>query len=337
MFFSSYLFVLINQFFGKLNEKKIKNIKMEEKRLIVYKDKEPVMKFYVKPKHTLADIQTYFEKQGYKATVYNGRKRLEPYDFDQITNGKILLFPLNIPETTYRKIVLTGMKDVDLKILSELSDRDLFQFCLSNKDAAELCRSETFWRNRFYNKYESLFPDFDIITLKPNYETWKKFYLYAVVNLEEYNDKNWSFLNIIDWDVNTDTVRRFMSNSYLFESQRSSELKFWLLNLGTEMTLVLPRDRYEELELFRIPISAATYGVPYFTPQLILNIVYQFYQEPITVEELRLQKEIENPYAEDYTEAQAEQGKITRLDLIGQRFYEGVAKDGSDVEFLFGT
>ena len=39
---------------------------------------------------------------------------------------------------------LTGIKDIDLKILQELTDAELGKVCTVNKRVAELCNDETF-------------------------------------------------------------------------------------------------------------------------------------------------------------------------------------------------
>lgn len=52
---------------------------------------------------------------------------------------------------------LTGVKDVDLKILQELTDKELSIVCSVNKKVAELCNDENFWMNRLRLKIP--FPD----------------------------------------------------------------------------------------------------------------------------------------------------------------------------------
>lgn len=47
---------------------------------------------------------------------------------------------------------LTGVKDVDLKILQELTDKELSIVCSVNKKVAELCNDESFWMNRLILK-----------------------------------------------------------------------------------------------------------------------------------------------------------------------------------------
>ena len=47
---------------------------------------------------------------------------------------------------------LSGIKDVDLKILQDLEDTDFEKVCSVNKYVKNLCNDETFWFNRLINK-----------------------------------------------------------------------------------------------------------------------------------------------------------------------------------------
>jgi hypothetical protein len=67
---------------------------------------------------------------------------------------------------------LTGIKDTDFYILYSLDDKTLFNICLTNKYFNNLCKNETFWRNRMIEKY----PD-----EKSNISlTWRQKYLKKV-------------------------------------------------------------------------------------------------------------------------------------------------------------
>lgn len=75
-------------------------------------------------------------------------------------------------------MALTNIKDVDLKILSDLDDRDLLNFCKNkNKYVYKICSNEIFWKDRFYTKYG--------IFEKSSERTWKNFYLKIIY----YNDR----------------------------------------------------------------------------------------------------------------------------------------------------
>ncbi len=76
-----------------------------------------------------------------------------------------------------KQILLTGIKDVDLKILDELSDQELFSFCLVNTDANRLCSNEVFWRNRFIKRFGKF------SKMKPENRSYKNFYLSLIKEL----------------------------------------------------------------------------------------------------------------------------------------------------------
>lgn len=58
---------------------------------------------------------------------------------------------------------LTGVKDIDLKILQSLSDIDLCNICSTNKRLYKVCNEESFWINRLLLKMSS--PDNNIETI----------------------------------------------------------------------------------------------------------------------------------------------------------------------------
>ena len=50
--------------------------------------------------------------------------------------------------------MLTGIKDLDHKILNNLEDKDLVRVCQTNKRAQELCNDyDEFWLNRILSKF----------------------------------------------------------------------------------------------------------------------------------------------------------------------------------------
>ena len=52
--------------------------------------------------------------------------------------------------------MLTGNKDVDLKILNNLEDKDLVNLCSVNRYSRRLCNDEYFWLNRILKKFPYL-------------------------------------------------------------------------------------------------------------------------------------------------------------------------------------
>ena len=119
-----------------------------------------------------------------------------------------------------RNLPLTGNKDADLLILSKLDDKDLFSFCASeskNKNVHKLCNDETFWRNRFIQKYN---PTSDWSEKQKN---WKRNYLkltYYINKLKEQHP-TYSLYSIMDWalyesakDGNLDIIDFLISKGF---------------------------------------------------------------------------------------------------------------------------
>jgi len=91
---------------------------------------------------------------------------------------------------------LTGNKDADLVILSNLNDKDLLSVCSVNQKANQLCQNEYFWMNRFRKNFGET-----ISKYKPTNMTWRNIYLRAIkdINMDANELKNLPGL-IIVWD-----------------------------------------------------------------------------------------------------------------------------------------
>jgi hypothetical protein len=76
---------------------------------------------------------------------------------------------------------LSKIKDVDKKILSELDDQSLLEFCKSNKYGNELCKDELFWKQRFINRFGRADKNTD--------RSWKDFYLNVVFYMDKYRNQ----------------------------------------------------------------------------------------------------------------------------------------------------
>ena len=64
---------------------------------------------------------------------------------------------------------LSGIPEVDIRIINYLDDDDLFNICTSNNYTASLCRGDDLWKERLQGKH-------DIMT-KPENLTWREFYI----------------------------------------------------------------------------------------------------------------------------------------------------------------
>ena len=83
---------------------------------------------------------------------------------------------------------LSKIADVDKKILSELDDKSLLEFCKTNKYGYKLCNDELFWKIRFFQKFGRMDKNPD--------RSWKDFYLKIVYYLDKYKNINTALENI---------------------------------------------------------------------------------------------------------------------------------------------
>ena len=95
-----------------------------------------------------------------------------------------------ITKTDLRRQTLSGIPDVDLKILSLLDDKDLIKTCLLDKYTNNICNRDYFWRDRFREKFAKDIPkDINTFTITPG-RTWRNFYLSLISYLSKYQGKN---------------------------------------------------------------------------------------------------------------------------------------------------
>lgn len=89
-------------------------------------------------------------------------------------------------------MAFTGLRDTDLIILGLLDDKSLFNVCLTNKYVAQLCGNESFWMNRYRNRFNSEFED-----EKPPNISWKNYYLKKVYTISDTNVKDYELFYMI--------------------------------------------------------------------------------------------------------------------------------------------
>ena len=90
--------------------------------------------------------------------------------------------PADVPSNQIR-FGLTGDKNTDFIVLSNLNDYDLANVCRVNKYTRELCENEYFWMNRTIKRFSQFSSDINADRIKFNL-TWKKFYVKLVDVLE---------------------------------------------------------------------------------------------------------------------------------------------------------
>ena len=103
---------------------------------------------------------------------------------------------------------LTKIRDVDLKIMSELDDKSLLSFCQVSKYGNQLCKNETFWRNRLSHKYGE-----EILSFKSPERTYRDFYLNIVYYTNKYPNNIFASaqVTLLDGVKNVDLFNYFKS------------------------------------------------------------------------------------------------------------------------------
>lgn len=120
------------------------------------------------------------------------------------------------------------IRDVDLKILSELNDENLFNVCLTNRYTRWLCNNETFWRDRFYSRFGKDAPG-------PINRKWKNYYLLIIHYLAKYGNFSNLIVDLFENSSNTDVIMFFLKyftehillgdyDLYLFHAARNQNL-----------------------------------------------------------------------------------------------------------------
>jgi len=228
-----------------------------------------------------------------------------------------------------RKQALSGHKDADLMILSILNDKDLFSLCMVDKYTNKLCKDEIFWRNRFVKRFGDMAAKY-----KPKNRSWRNHYLKVVSDLDLTDP--WSFLDELSWIIyelpeNTNVQ---LQNELIIDSDEKTKNRFWLLEMGKEINLKFPQDRYDDIDYVKRRYKSDTQ----FTPAKILKLVYDFYNEPISRKELEMMQEEDVEFAEDYELEDADKGEVLRGDVMGNRqFFEGFGKEEDSYVLSLGS
>ncbi len=110
-------------------------------------------------------------------------------------------------------------KDVDLLIMMELNDKDLYNFCQINKYGIKLSNNEDFWRNRLWKYYGKIY-------LQEG-QSHKEFYLKLVYYMDKYNYKkdNKSFQKASSYG-NLEVVKYLMSLDRVYNIDPSASDNF---------------------------------------------------------------------------------------------------------------
>lgn len=87
--------------------------------------------------------------------------------------------------------MLTGYKDTDKIVLPNLNDWDLVNMCRTNKHFNEICKDDSFWRNRTLARFGPFLGNVKEIMkymIARKIPTWKGYYIYLIDFLEKVYD-----------------------------------------------------------------------------------------------------------------------------------------------------
>lgn len=249
----------------------------------------------------------------------------------KLQNTKISLPPLSTSKSTHSSAsspsskTLTEVKDVDLLILSELDDRDLFNMCLVNKYANKLCQNEDFWKNRFMTKFGSTAQKHSS-RFKLRNVTWRNTYLKIVQDLQFFSTQPWEIFNFISYNVKSDNVKisTYIDEKRIYRLPKDDESfiplskssdfaknNFWLTNLGNHIKLEF------------IPYDVSTIREykkenDFFTPEQVLDLIREFFMEPATLQEYEEYKQDMEEDDEEirYKESDVIKKRVRHMDLL---------------------
>ena len=149
--------------------------------------------------------------------------------------------------------MFTKIKDVDLRILSELNDRDLLNVCVTNKYAHKICQDEHFWRNRLVSQYGD-----KVFKYKFKDMNWKNYYMQIIIDLEGYDPLK--FLDSIVWYP-------------VYINQSLFKMEGKILFFGDASSVFLNNLRYLKIADITIWLKNKKYSFKNITPEDLLNFL----------------------------------------------------------------
>jgi len=194
-----------------------------EKEITVFIDGTPKFRVTVTKDTTIGQIKKLFPKMVYedmKMEAYKGKEvpgvlKSSKYDktnlssvFDRMKDAKIYLETKKkaLEKSEGVQYFPTGVKDVDMLILSRIEDdRDLLNTLNSNTVTRKYADNEDLWRNRFMQRFPE---DFDYV--KNMKSDWKTFYLALISYLEQSRGNYHKALELAAKKGNRDLVDYFI-------------------------------------------------------------------------------------------------------------------------------
>ena len=85
--------------------------------------------------------------------------------------------------------MLTGIRDLDEKILNDLPDEDLVNACRVDTKADEICHDQMFWMNRILTRFPKV--GLDILKKYKKNRSWSDYYIYDLRKINRSNAENY--------------------------------------------------------------------------------------------------------------------------------------------------
>lgn len=106
-------------------------------------------------------------------------------------------------------MALTGVLDLNKRILLQLSDEDLFNACLVNKDIAYICSDDDFWRLKVMDRYP------EAVKFKDVDHKWKDYYI-ALIDAE--NNIAWreDYEDVEGYGIEGATVEEYINGDLVY-------------------------------------------------------------------------------------------------------------------------
>lgn len=115
------------------------------------------------------------------------------------------------------RIGITGDKNTDFIVLSNLNDYDLAHVCRVNKYTRDLCQNENFWMDRTIKRFSQFSSDIKADRIKFDL-TWKKFYVKLV--------------DVLEWIYSNRDIRGFFGGGGPSGRRRQIEIPEIFINLN---------------------------------------------------------------------------------------------------------
>ena len=127
--------------------------------------------------------------------------------------------------------MLTGDRNLDMKILNNLDDIDLVKACQTNRAADQICHDQTFWLNRILTKFPEV--PIDVLQKYKGDRTWSEYYINDLRKYKDLKaDRPYTDLDAIRMIRNEANHPYLKLNDLLGEGAKKGRLDYIILALS---------------------------------------------------------------------------------------------------------